>query len=337
MTDSPTWVDKSGQPAARPQSGTDLYPRKCGLVVTTGAKALDLSELRIRFQVEAMDIDRPQTAAIRVYNLSDATAKQIKAEYQSVSLQAGFQNGQFGVIFSGTIMQYRRGRESAIDSYVDLLCAAGDKAHNASLISKTLAAGSSLNDRAQAALAQMQKDDPTVVKGEFPTDLGTGGILPRGKVLFGLSRAAMSDVADTNASSWSIGPDGVLRMVKLTGYAAGDIVKLTSRTGMVLIPEQTQNGIKVSCLLNPLIKVGGRVQIDNKSINTTTVQQQGFPAYSDIALFASTAADGIYRAIVIEHHGDTRGPEWDTDLVCLALDPSSPSVAGIAGGVQAYG
>lgn len=330
-------------------TGTSQYIRKVGLVVfspqtssanagpelvgTTGASqqnGLDLSQLRIRFRVEGMDFDRPKTAVIRVYNLSDATAQMVQKEFQTVMLQAGYENGNYAQIFTGTIKQTRKGRENAIDTFLDIFAADGDLASNQAVVNKSLAVGSKLSDRAQVAIDAMKANGAT---GQDTKALqATGGILPRGKVLFGMARDYLGDAADTGNCSWSI-VDGKVVFTPLTGYNSGEAVVLTAKTGMVGIPEATNDGVHVRCLLNPLIKIGTRVQIDNASINQTQVNQQGFPAYTDLNFFASTTEDGFYRALVVAHFGDTRGNDWYTDLTCLAIDAS----AAAAQSVQAAG
>lgn len=311
----------------------DQYLRKCGLVVTSGSKGIDLSEMRIRFKISAMDVDRPASAIIRVTNLSADTARQVQKEFQTVSLQAGYEDGAYGVIFEGTIKQFRRGRESATDTFLDILAAVGDQAFNQAIVSKSLAAGSSASDRANAAIDAMTAADSQVKKGQLPAELGTGGILPRGAVLFGLGRNYLNDTTDAAGMTWSIGPDGQLNVIPLTGYLPGEAVVLNARTGLVGVPEATVNGVEATCLLNPKIKIGTRVHIDNRSITQTQVNEQGFPRYTDLTFPAATTEDGFYRVLVVEHRGDTRGNEWYTDLVCLAVDPS----AAPGQSVQAYG
>lgn len=308
------------------------YLRKVGLLVQSASKGLDLSQLGMHFKIFAADVDRPPTAVIRVYNLSDATAKSIQTEFQVVRLQAGYEGGNFAQIFNGTIAQVRRGREDALDSYVDIYAGSGDIAFNSSVINKTLAAGSSIATRAQAVIGQMKADDQSVSQGSIPNSLGTGGILPRGKVLFGLGRDHMTDLAGSADTSWSIDQNGVINMVPVSGYLPGDIVKINSATGMIGVPEATPDGIIVTCLLNPLIKLGTRIQLNNADINTTTVNQQGFPSYSDLTFFANTSADGIYRALVIEQEGALPYDNpWYTQITCLALDSSASPGSSVVG------
>ncbi len=317
---------------------SDLYLRQVGLVVLSGSKGLDLSQFRIVFRIQAADAEAPSTAHIKIYNLATSTAQSIQKEYQAVTLQAGYRNGPYGVIFSGTIKQVKRGKEigggGSVDSYVELLCADGDPAYNFGVLNKTLAAGSTPTQRAQviqsglAANGVSQANLTQLSSSTAPT----GGILPRGKVLFGMARDHLDDVAASTNTTWSI-QNGVLTFISLTGYLPGEAVQLNARTGLVGTPEATDQGIRVRALLNPFIKVGQRVEINNADINQTTITQQGFPRYSDINFVADVTADGFYRVLVHEFDGDSRGQPWYSELICLSVDGSAP----VNTAVQAYG
>jgi hypothetical protein len=294
---------------------------------TTGHRdtALDLSQLHFRFQIRAPEVETPNTATIRIYNPADTTAQLIQQEFSSVILQAGYQGGQqYGQIFKGDIKWVKVGRESNVTKYVEIDAADGDLAYLTSVVNTTLAAGAaSPVQQANAVAASMSSAN--VTQGDTtPLTNGTGGIIARGKVLFGLARAYARQVAGNTGCVWSI-QNGVLTWSPQTGYAPNEAVVLTARTGLIGMPEQTQNGIKIRCLLNPNIVVGGLVKIDNASINSTTVLSQGYPSYNNIALFADQSADGTYKVIVHEMVGDTRGEEWYSDLICLAVDTSASS------------
>src|ERR1700730_724075 len=56
-------------------------------------------DLRIRFQVHQANIETPNWAWIRVYNLSESTAKRTINEFDRCVLQAGYVDGRFGTIF----------------------------------------------------------------------------------------------------------------------------------------------------------------------------------------------------------------------------------------------
>lgn len=304
--------------------------RSYSLVVSKAVKGTitgkDLSALRFKFEVRASDLDTPNNAVIRVYNLADSTIENIR-EFNQVSLQAGYVNGNVGTIFSGDVKQYRRGKESNVDSYLDILAADGDQAYNFGIVNTTLAPGSNLTQRLNALADAMgvvlDKKAPQIIANS------TGGIipLPRGKVLYGMARTHLRNIANSTSTRWSI-QNGVLTFVPLAGYLPGQAVVINSTTGMIGQPEATDQGITVKTLLNPLIKIGTRVQINNKDINQTIkIYGTGQVGYQDtLYLPARTTEDGFYRVMVAEHFGDTRGNEWYSDLVCLDVDVTNNSV-----------
>lgn len=299
---------------------TDQFIRKATLIVSAGANGLDLSELRFTFRVLGADVQSPNTASIRIYNLSDQTAQQIANEFTAVTLQAGYETGNFGIIFQGTIKQVKRGKENSITAFVEILAADGDIFYNQTVVSTSLAAGSAADDQVKAVVSAGAASG--VTQGDTSA-MATGGILPRGKVLFGMGRDQMRNLAASTGTRWSI-QNGQIIAIPLTGYLPGTAVVLNAKTGLIGLPEATEDGIRVRCLLNPMIRIGTRIQIDNASINQTTVKEQGFPQYTSLNFFASVTNDGFYRVLVAEHQGDTRGNDWYSDLICLAVDSSAP-------------
>lgn len=293
------------------------YIRKLSVIVTQGERGLDLSAARCRFNVNTADVQTPNTADVWIYNLSELTSRRIGGEFTRVTLQAGYENGNFGVIFDGTIKQVRRGRESATDTYTHIQAADGDIAYNFGIVNQTLAAGTSPQDRAKAIGQGFTPHGVTLAPP--PADMA-GGILPRGKVLYGMAREMMRDLAQSTLTTWSI-QNGVVTIIPMTSYLPTEAVVITSKTGMIGLPEQTDNGIYVRCLLNPRIEIGTRVKLDNKSIQQMIFDLQ----YTAINLPATLAADGMYRVLVAEHRGDNRGNDWYTDLVCLSVDPTAPA------------
>ena len=308
---------------------TVQYLRKASLIVGDNSgkdgSALDLSALRFSFAVRRGDIETPNSADIRVYNLSDATAKKIMQllptpEFTRVVLQAGY-DGNFGVIFDGTIKQIRHGRESQTDTYLDISAADGDSAYNFAVSAVSLAAGSKPADHIAAILQDMAKKG--VSQGYSP-DL-PGNPLPRGKVIYGMSRDALRGVARNTSSAWSI-QDGKVDFIPLTSYKPGEVAVINSTTGMIGLPEQTQNGIRIKTLLNPNLKIGQAVQINNASVQqyryNLALKQTAQNLMAQNVL--KTDADGVYYVMVANHSGDTRGNDWYTDLICLSIDATMP-------------
>lgn len=293
---------------------------------------IDLSAMHFTFKTEVADVESPNNAVIRVFNLSRGPNQNtvqdiIKGEYSRVILQAGYQDGEFAVIFDGNVKQFRVGRLNATDTYLDLLCADGDLGYNFSQISQSLKSGSTPAQRIKAIVDSMTKYG--ITEGSIAP--GTGGVLPRGKVLFGMSRAMLRQQARSQQATWSI-QNGKINMVPLDGYLPSDPVVLNALNGMIGLPEQTDNGIKVRCLLNPKILAGQAVRIDNTSINRiiqgsgNEVARTPFNQWTGVQLLADVTSDGLYRVFVAEHEGDTRGQAWYSTLTCLSIDAVSKEV-----------
>lgn len=117
--------------------------RYCKLTVAGGGDSVDLSQLRIRFQVTQHNLQSPNAADITITNLSDQTVKRIKGEGTEVTLEAGYEENP-GLIFKGQIIQKRSGRENPVDTYLNIIAQGGDQAYNHAVVSKTLAAGRSV-------------------------------------------------------------------------------------------------------------------------------------------------------------------------------------------------
>lgn len=295
------------------KSTSDQYLRTIQLIVFgKDLDGVDLSQLRIKFSVKRSDTMTPNVADIRVYNLEEKTALRIKKEFSQVILQAGYP-GNVGVIFKGNIKQVILGRESATDTFVDIIAGDGDRAYNFAIVNSTLQKGSTAADQIKTSTDAMAAKG--VTQGHV-SDLPPEK-LPRGKSMYGNARTYLRNVAQTTNQAWSI-QDEKITFVPKKSFLPGERVVLTSKTGMIGTPQQTNEGVNVKCLLNPLLKIGSRIQIDNKSIAQFKINLQVPNSAANIP--APLTADGTYYVLVCEHTGDTRGIEWYSNLICLNMD-----------------
>jgi len=298
--------------------------------------------LRIRFNVEYWISGTPANIRARVYNLSDNTVNQIRAfarkdppDFDSlktatsarVVLKAGYQNN-FGLVFTGNIYQMRVGRENATDTYIDLMAADGDQAHNYAWMNESLDKGYTAERVYQRCGASMQ--DFQVTPGPPPDGLDTSPS-PRGKVMFGPTRDHLRDFAEQNTCTWNI-MGGQLQSLPKFAARPGDAVVINRTTGQIGVPRQTENGIEVTCLLNPAIRWGTKIKLDNAEVAQLTqggtVPNAAGPVSPSISAAKNYVpqlnADGQYICLSVKHIGDTRGQEWYSEIVCLSSDPSAP-------------
>lgn len=302
------------------------FGRKINLIVSgSQGNGLDLSELHIVFRVSHQVTETPNLLSARVYNLSDRTAQIIAKEFNTVTLIAGYQ-GNYGTIFQGTIKQTRKGRENPTDTYFDIFAADAEIFYNWGFINTALSAGYSQQDVANALTKAGQTWQPATGTSDA---VGAGNAAaasflpqkaPRGKVMFGAVKSHARVLARSNGMDWSFYKGQWLFVPKLA-YLPNEAVVLTSKTGLIGLPEQTQDGIEGRCLLNPALGPGTRLKIDNNAIQ----RMQWNLSYAQ-ALYVSPqttptiANDGMYKVLFVDHVGDTRGNDWYTDFVCLAVD-----------------
>jgi hypothetical protein len=275
-------------------------------------KGLNFAKLRINFYVKKEDSSAPNTARIKIYGVAQDTVARIKKEFTEIILQAGYEEN-YGIIFRGNIKEVRTGRENGVETFVEISAGDGDAGYAYGTINKTLSAGARQNDIVNAAMI----GEP----GYIP-DLG-GEKLPRGKVMYGMKRDVLRASASSTDTTWSI-QDGKMQFLPLTGLLPGQALVLNSKTGLIGTPEQTTEGVKGKCLLNPMLKIGSRLVIDEKDVASIKLQTKEKQDQKDKEP-AKIAADGQYRLLKVEYKGDTHANDWFAEFVCLDVDASAPA------------
>ena len=275
---------------------------------------LDVSELRIRFHVEQALVGKPGHAVITVNNMANDTAQRIQREGAPVILQAGHE-GNAGLIFRGTAIQIRRGRESQTDTFLEITAIDGDIAYMYATVNVSMAAGWTHTDQ----LKEMQKG--MQAKGVDPGYTGElyQNKAVRGKALFGAVRDHMHDFSVSTGTEWAINM-GKMDVVPVGGILPDEAFLLTPDTGLIGMPTQSVDGIHVRALLNPCFRAGAQVKLQNSSI----VMAQINPAYADVTYNAPIDLDGAYKIYSVSHTGDTRGNDYYTDMICTGLNTPPP-------------
>ncbi|WP_392440061.1 hypothetical protein AABD61_04210 [Edwardsiella piscicida] len=326
-------------------------------LVDENGQGIELSDFKVTFTIDWFNISSAsRVATFKIYNLSAGTVNRITGEeFSKVRLIAGYDGiapevlasdvgkarevdaasiGQsdgrnYGLIFSGEIRYSVTGKDNPVDSYVLIQAADTDLAFATSITSQTLAAGYTVADVNRALMKDFEAKGAT--EGLTPEMPAT--VFPRGRVLFGMTRHLMDNVAGQCGATWQF-VDGQRQMVAKNEYVH-DAIVLNSATGLIGMPQQTiGNGVNVRCLINPNIRVNGLIQLDQASVYRTALSN------NDIAMAggritdenvdgnitirgataqpASIATDGVYIVRGIMYTGDTRGQAWYMDMMCEA-------------------
>lgn len=283
--------------------GDWLYGRKYRIIVDLGNnKSFDVSELKCVFEINK-DCQTPyQYSTITIYNLSPEDENKIIKEGQRVIVEAGYIGSQYGIIFAGNIIQPIRGKENGVDYKLTLVAMDNDKFVTAGLVNISINAQQ--NSRA-VVNAIITKSSQQTGQGYL---VDTTIKYPRGKVMFGMSRDYLEQIARSENSRYYM-EDGKVNIVSAEGFKKGNILAFGPKTGLINSPQQTSQGVSCDVLLNPNVSLNTLFYLDNRKV-------QGFQ-YTPGQPVRSLDTNGIYRAITVTHTGDTRGDTWNTHIEAI--------------------
>ncbi len=272
---------------------------------------LDVSALRCTFNIEKSVNETPNYSEIVVYNLAASTVSQVKAG-QTVTLEAGYEEGNFGLIFTGQVVQPIVDREGGVDTRLRLICQDGDDYINNSFTAQTVEKGSTPADVVNTC--------STIPQNVIGDKVQSGDAYIRGKTMFGPSSDYLKEVAQKTDTQFFV-DDGKINIVGEEDYDKGAVVTLNADTGLVGDPSQTDDGVSAQCLINPAIKLNSLVHIDSSSIVAKAVQD----AESTVSSFS---ANGCYKVVKLTYEGDNFGESWYCNFDAITQDGSQP--AGVA-------
>ncbi len=289
-----------------------LFGRKYRVIVSdVNGIGMDVSTLRCTFQIEKSLSETPNYAEIVLYNLSAQTENSIIKEGAKVILEAGYQSPQYGLIFSGDIVQPLRGKEDNTTYTLTLVSQDGDLFYNKGIINASFRAGQTPRD----VLENIAKQSTNALEIEQLSDNLSQAALPRGKAFFGLTRDYFRQIAKSEQAAFYIN-NNKIEFVKAMDLPSDEIIKLSGKSGLIGMPEQTEEGIQATCLLNPLLDLNKMIAIDLSSI-----QRQKAGKENEIK---NIEGSGIFKIIKLTHKGDSRGDEWYTEFTAIAQTGAVP-------------
>lgn len=299
------------------------WKRICEVVVGRGqaGQGLAIKDLRISFKVNKTAGRVPNTALIKIFNLNQDHENQIRKEFDEVLLNAGYEGASL-LVFRGNIRHIFRYRDGN-DRIIEIDAADGEKDFRNAIVNFTLAAGSTSGQLLDQVLGKMTSKKGYVALKDRKR--------VRGRVVSGMARDTLDQLASESDAHWSI-QDGVLEIVPVDSTLPTEAIVLSSDTGLLGAPEIDDKGIKATCLLNPRIRIGGKVWLDNNTLRATIKKElETKPGARRVKVkkhrgeLARLDPDGVYKVVKLEHEGDTHGREWSTQVRCVGLDKAIPS------------
>lgn len=281
-------------------------------------------ELKIAFDISKSISSTQNSAEIRIWNLSESTRNSIGKELDDITLEAGYMppselggigyidfsgltsngravsssasvsGGNVGIIFKGQIRDVEHTRDGP-DIITTLKSGEGDKAFRKATISKTFRAGTKVKDVVEDIYKQFEKEGISRGEWKFPDDMTD---FKRPYSMCGGCKREMDTLGRGKKFYWSI-QNGTMEVIPHDGYVGG-IALITPQTGMIDVPAITDNGVKVSCLLNPEIRPGRRVRVES-------------------SVLEMNAANGEYRVSEANYNGDNRDGDFAVAITGEAI------------------
>lgn len=259
------------------------FGRRYQLAIGNQRDGLLIDALRVSFDICKTIDAKPNPAQICIWNLNRTHLNQLlSGEFKRVALSVGY--AELRLLYTGDILKAYLQRDG-LDSILVLECADGDIDYRTARVSVTLKAGTSDSQ----AIKQLAQSFSHTTLGAVAQGRPNG--LPRGRVFCGNTRDAFNQLAQANQADWSI-QDGEVLMMPAQQALADDAVLVSQDTGMIGAPEVSDDGLIITTLLNPAIRIGGLVRVQS----------------------ITESFNGDYKTVSISHCGDTYGDEWLTTI-----------------------
>lgn len=268
----------------------ELYLRKVVLdVIPRSGTARRIEDLRIQFKIEKTNESTPNTAEIKIYNLSEETRGLFEAEKSKIRLSIGYlglnPGGTAGLGFDssssvevvvvgditkvahkkkkvtkeiGQTDHVTRSKVEGVDLITTVEVADGDNRYRNSRLDKGYPPNARLRD----------------IFNDLATALGLGtgvfiGIPEKsyanGVALTGLARDSLNVLTKSNRLEWSI-QDENLQIIPQGASTSDSAIVISSDTGMVGSPSKTSNGVEFDSLIQPALRPGRRVEVDSRLV-----------------------------------------------------------------------
>lgn len=275
------------------KEGDILFGRRYRITVSDSkGNAIDVSQLHCTFNITKTIQMEPNTSEITIYNLNAQTENTIMISGVRVTIEAGYEGTQFGLIFDGDILQTIREKEGSITYKLTIIALDSDRAINFDIANFSITRG-------QTARSML---DHIVSKAQSPISLGSisnqlnGQTLTRGKVFFGKSSDYLRQIAKSNNMQYYM-DNGTLNLINMDDLPEGEIFELSPKSGLIGTPEQTDYGISGQCLLNPQIKLNSLIHVDNSLVRAKRIDLNGSNSVPGVG---GTTSNSVRDKIIAE-------------------------------------
>lgn len=264
--------------------GDYLFGRRYRITISSAkGETIDVSDLHCKFSILKTMQMEPNVSEIDIYNLSAQTENAIKTEGTRVTVEAGYEGSQFGLIFDGDIIQCIQGKEESHTYKLTIIALDSDKAINFEIANFSILRGQSHREIVENIVSVAKNP----MKLGSISDKLNEIKLTRGKVFLGKTSDYLEQIAKSNDLQFYM-EDGRVNLIDLKEMPKDEIIKLGPQSGLIGVPEQTDFGIDGTCLLNPSIKINSLIHVENHLIRERKIS---FGVQNTIPMTSGGSAD----------------------------------------------
>lgn len=292
------------------------FDRVYSLVIGQGGQqGVEISNLRLTFDISKDDTKNPNRSRIRVYNLSASTRQMLEKPDVRCVFKAGYaeEDGPLEV-YQGDV-SFVFSRYELPDIVTEIELGEGMKAIRDSMVSLSYAKGVSsrtiINDLAK------KFGLPVNMPNDVPVREWQNGLS-----YHGAARQALDKVCAATGLSWSI-QGGSLQIIRSGGNTNRTVFDIGAESGLIGSPERIRKG-KQEVMLDPDDeKQKKRLEAKTKTLDTVTQEEDGWRVRSlllptllpgDRVKLSSRTIDGVFTIRNLRHFGDSHGGDWITEL-----------------------
>jgi hypothetical protein len=272
------------------RTSTPLFDEEFLVERKSGDNGIEITDLRIEFDVKRDLSKHPNSCSIKITNLGKTARTALSKKPLSVVLEAGY-DGVTRVLFTGDMI-FGASTLDGSDWTTLIQCGDGDRVNASARINRSYDSGTPVKDILKDIAKSMGQVLPSSVLNARDLDTQV-----QGYAAFGSSTDQLSRLLTPHGYTHSIqnGKLQILKVVETTGGTRDEYL-LDEAAGIIGSPEfgsPPRNGkaphVTVNMLLYPELRPGARARVRSLAI-----------------------PDSSFKIESVSHKGDTHGQPWTT-------------------------
>ncbi len=288
----------------------ELFNRKIQVRITDSKSVITIENLRIQYEIVKTISKEPNTATVKIYNLTDDIQNQIKGSAQDIEIIVGYEDNM-ALLFKGNIKFVYKSTLDAVDKVLEIDAGDGHHDYKNAIVNVSLSKNSNDDDiinQCTSSLTRSSRGKITELQNNKRT---------RGKVISAPTRNVLDDVARKNGCNWST-QDGKLTMVKNDGVIDNSVFVISAKQ-LLEQPTEQEKSLRIKTMLNPYCRINSLIKIDNSLIleahqDINQVQTNKAKHKKEQQAKFKKSHSGQYKVIKHTASGDTHGNDWFSTL-----------------------